>query len=109
MPERNQKHFERTKDLTHIDDFLKKHEMVQAELSRILGLSSGAISGWRKVGKAPKWTQIALEGLTRRNRQPSFEAIVILENDPDTLVTLSTFLGALGVRFSSIKPKGEVS
>lgn len=100
----SQERKQQTVDTDHIKNFLKDNPTITpAMLCSTLGLSATVISKWLKLGKAPKWTQIAIEGLVRRTRAGNtLPQLIVIECPRDKVSMVEGFLNATNTKFTKV-------
>ena len=103
MPKTTDKNTLRAPDNKHLIKALEDFELNKTQLADVLGISPGTISHWTQPGATPpKWTQLAVECLYRRQRKQGGGSIVVAKVPQKYERTLGEFLDALEINYESI-------
>lgn len=73
-----------------------------ADMSRLLNLSDGAVGEWARVGEAPAWAELACHGLLAMQEAPQQDEILVIRLPQNKKSPVETVLDAMGVKFSRV-------
>lgn len=100
----SKQHQIRTKNCDHLIIARDELGLTNIQLSRLLKVSDGTVSGWLGKGDAPGWTELAIQAI-RKSSQRKYPPVVYIAvtSDPQKIPIIETLLKALEVKFERME------